>query len=198
MKQLIATLVSWGPLGVFLAALLDGAGVPVPGGVDVLLIFLGSQLPEQFLLLAILGVAGSVIGNFFLYAVARKGGKMFLEKRERSRRSHRFRAWFDRYGLLTVFVSALVPLPVMPMKFFVLCAGALNASASRFLIVFAGARIPRYLGLVLLGRAMGDDALGYLRSHVLHLVSFAVCLFVVLMILIRVADQRRPAVMSPK
>jgi membrane protein YqaA with SNARE-associated domain len=191
MKKFAATLVAWGPAGMFLAALLDGAGVTLPGGVDVLLVVLATRLPDQIYWLATLAIVGSLAGNLILYAIARRGGKMFLDKRARGKNAQRFRHWFDRYGLLTVFTSALVPLPVMPMKIFVLCAGAMGSNLRAFVLSFLGGRIPRYIGLALLGRAMGEDAMGYLRSHVWHLTAFAVGLFLFLMLLVKMADRRR-------
>ena len=191
MKEFLASLASLGPTGLFIAALLDGAGVPVPSGVDVLIVLMTTQLPEQVYWLAAVCVLGSVAGNLLLFAVARRGGQMFLEKRTKSKRSRKFRGFFDRYGLLTVFVSALVPLPIMPMKIFVFCSGALGVNPLRFLLVFVAARIPRYLGLALLGRAMGNDAIGYVRAHVWHLAGFAAALFVVLIVLVRLAERRR-------
>jgi membrane protein DedA with SNARE-associated domain len=191
MKGFLATLVSWGISGMFLAALLDGAGVPVPGGVDVLIVFLANQMPESVLSLTLVAVLGSVVGNLFLFAIARRGGQMFLERRASSPRQKKFRHWFDRYGLATVFVSALVPLPIMPMKIFVFCAGALGSDPLRFVIVFVSARIPRYLGLALMGRAMGADAVGYIKAHVWHLAAFAAVLLLVLMALIRLAERNR-------
>lgn len=191
MKKLLETLAAWGPWGLFLAAVLDGAGIPVPSGVDVLLVFLAARRPDEIIWLSMITVAGSTLGNTFLFYVARKGGEMFLEKRTASPRSLRFRRWFDHYGLLTVFISALVPLPIMPMKIFVLCAGALGASPVKFLIVFVCARVPRYVALAYLGRSMGSNALQYLRDHVWHLTAFAAGLTFVLWILIRIADHRR-------
>jgi uncharacterized membrane protein YdjX (TVP38/TMEM64 family) len=191
MKKFVATLIGWGLPGLFLAALLDGAGLTIPGGVDILVVVLAAARPDDVLLLSFVTVLGSVLGNFFLFSIARKGGQMFLEKRLASKRSQTFKAWFDRYGLLTVFISALVPLPVMPMKIFVFCSGALGISPIRFVLAFLGARIPRYLGLAYLGRNMGDNAMGYLRSHVWHLTAFAAVLFLLLWLVIRVADMRR-------
>jgi membrane protein YqaA with SNARE-associated domain len=173
----------------FLAALLDGAGVPVPGGVDVLIVYLANRMPEQLLWLTFVAVLGSVTGNLFLYSIARRGGQLFLDKRASSGRAKKFRRWFDRYGLATVFVSALVPLPIMPMKIFVFCAGALGSDPLRFVLVFVSARIPRYLGLALMGRAMGEDALGYLRENVWYLAGFAALLLLVLMALVRLAER---------
>ena len=190
MKDLLTSLVAWGSPGLFLLAMLDGAGLPVPGGVDVLVTYLASVSPDQALWLALLAVLGSLVGNFVLFLIARRGGQAFLDKRSASKRSRRFRHWFDKYGLLTVYVSALVPLPVMPMKIFVLSAGALGSRPLRFLVVFLAARIPRYVGLALLGSAMGADAMLYVRSHVWHLLAFAVTLFVVLALVVRHANAR--------
>lgn len=193
MKEFLSTLVTWGTKGLFLSAFLDGAGLPIPGGVDVLVMFLASKTPQSTFWLAAVAVLGSVLGNFLLFLIARRGGHAFLEKRSTSKRAQRFRRWFDRYGLLTVFVSALVPLPVMPMKIFVLSSGALGSHPARFLLVFLSARIPRYFGLAMLGRALGNDAVNFLRLHVWDLVTFAVVLFVVLAVLVRYVDTRAPS-----
>jgi membrane protein DedA with SNARE-associated domain len=192
MKDFLASLITWGPSGLFIAALLDGAGLPIPGGVDVLVTYLASQSPEDAYWLASVAVLASVMGNFLLFLIARRGGQAFLEKRSSSKRARRFRRWFDRYGLLTVFVASLVPLPVMPLKIFVLSSGALGSAPLRFLAVFLGARIPRYFGLAMLGRSMGADAMTYVREHVWHLVALAVVLFVVLAMLMRYADRTTP------
>lgn len=194
MKEFLASLATWGPSGLFLAALLDGAGVPVPSGVDVLIVLVTTQLPDRWGWLAAVTVLGSVVGNLLLFALARRGGQVFLEKRTRSKRAQQFRGWFDRYGLMTVFVSALVPLPIMPMKIFVFCSGALGVSPVRFVIAFVSARIPRYVGLSLLGRAMGSDAIGFLRAHVWHLALFAALLFVLLIVLVKRLNARSAAI----
>jgi membrane protein DedA with SNARE-associated domain len=78
----------------------------------------------------------------------------------------------------------------MPLKIFVFSSGALGSHPVRFVLVFLAARIPRYLGLALLGRAMGADAINYLRHYVWHLLGFAVALFVVLALIMRYIDQR--------
>jgi len=190
MKKLLASVVAFGPLGLFISALIDGIGVPVPGGVDVLIVYLAGQ-SDNFLLLPLVATLGSVIGNSVLFLLARKGGELFLEKRSASGFNTHFRRWFDHYGLLTVFIAALVPLPIMPMKIFVLCSGALGISFVHFLLVFVCARIPRYFGLAWLGRSMREDALAYLRAHIWHLSVFAAALFLLLWLMIRFVDMRR-------
>ena len=81
MKKFLASLVYWGPSGLFLAALLDGAGVPVPGGVDVLIVYLANRMPDYVATLTMVAVLGSITGNLFLYAIARRGGQVFLAAR---------------------------------------------------------------------------------------------------------------------
>jgi membrane protein DedA with SNARE-associated domain len=193
MKNLIATLIAWGPAGLFVAALLDGAGVPVPGGVDVLIVFLATYLPDQVLWLTAVAVIGSVAGNLFLFLLARRGGQMFLDRRSQGKGARRFRSWFDHYGLLTVFVSALVPLPVMPMKIFVISAGALGARLTHFAGALGLARVARYGALAYLGSAMGDNSIQYLRDHAIHLTAFAILLFLFLVALVKWSDRRREA-----
>jgi membrane protein YqaA with SNARE-associated domain len=191
MKALLDWLIALGPVGVLLAAILDGAGLPIPGGVDALVIFLAARTPGSAWMFATMAVVGSVIGNLFLFSLARRGGEIYLRKRSSHPRSQRFRHWFEKYGLLTVFTSALVPLPIMPMKIFVLSAGALGSPPLKFVAVFIAGRIPRYFALAYLGMRMRDNALDYLKAHVLHLTAIALGLFLFLMLLIKMADKRR-------
>lgn len=194
MKALLASLVAMGPAGLFLLAILDGAGLPVPGGVDVLVVILASRDPGYPYQIAAFAVAGSVIGNLILFSIARKGGHFYLDKRTASGGGARFRKWFHHYGLLTVFISALVPLPVMPVKAFVLCSGALGSGIAAFVAVFLLARVLRYCALAYLGSQMGDQAMLYLKHNVWNLVAIAAGLFVVLYLVIKVADRiRKPA-----
>ncbi|MBI3280917.1 MAG: VTT domain-containing protein [Acidobacteria bacterium] len=198
MASIAKALIASGPAGLLVLAVLDGAGVPIPGGVDVLLVFLASRRPEQAYLLAALAVIGSIAGNLVLYFMARKGGEIYLRRHSLSRGGRLFQKWFQHYGLLTVFISALVPLPVMPMKIFVICSGALGASLAWFIFVFGIARVLRYGGLAYLGGLMGGDAIVWLRMHVRELLLFAAALFVVLFLMVKVADHLRARRSAPR
>ena len=81
--------------------------------------------------------------------------KAFLERAAPPGRAQRFRAWFERYGLVTVFVPALIPFP-MPLKLFVISAGVLGTTARAFLRVMLLARMLRYGGDVWLGVALSE------------------------------------------
>jgi membrane protein YqaA with SNARE-associated domain len=188
MKNLLQAFIAWGAPGLLLAAILDGAGLPIPGGVDALLVFLAGQRQGDAWWLALVAVAGSAIGNLLLFWLAKRGGEKFLHKRSQGRAA-RFRRWFEHYGLATVFTAALVPLPIMPMKIFVVCAGAMGSRVGSFLLTFTAARLMRYFGLAYLGRRMGPGALGFVRANVWWFIAFAVVVFAVLLILGRLADR---------
>jgi len=146
--------------------------------------------PESAVWCALLAVAGSLIGTAVFFEVMRRGGERFLAQRTSSGRGARFRKWFLRYGLVTVFIPGLLPIPFLPFKFFAACAGAMGVSRTRFLLVLLAARLPRYLGLAYLGAQLGENSFTWAKSHLWQLVAFAVILFMLLFALIRFADKK--------
>jgi membrane protein DedA with SNARE-associated domain len=191
MRHFWALVGSWGPPGVFATALIESLGIPNPGGTDVLLLAVTIASPSSAVLCALLAVAGSLIGTAVFFEIMRRGGERFLAERTTSGRGARFRAWFLRYGLVTVFIPALLPIPFLPFKFFAACAGAMGVSRTRFLLVLLAARLPRYLGLAYLGSQLGENSFTWARSHMWQMVAFAVILFMLLFALIRFSDRKR-------
>jgi membrane protein DedA with SNARE-associated domain len=184
MHHLHDVLLSWGPLGVFLFALIESAGIPNPGGTDVFLLVLTIAHADPWLC-ASLAVFGSLIGSVFFYEIMRRGGEKVLARYVSSGRGARFRLWFLRYGLVTVFIPALLPIPFLPFKAFAACAGALGVSRTRFLLVLAAARIPRYFALAYLGAQLGENSLHWISAHLWQFVAAAVVLSALLYLLIR-------------
>jgi uncharacterized membrane protein YdjX (TVP38/TMEM64 family) len=127
----------------------------------------------------------------FLFSIARKGGEMYLNRHTISPRTRKFRAWFGHYGLVTVFIPTLVPFIPLPLKVFVLSAGALGVKPLTFLLTILAGRIPRYFGLAYLGSQLGDNAFAWLQDHRWQLLAGAAILFVALMGLVKIAGQRR-------
>jgi membrane protein DedA with SNARE-associated domain len=117
MKHFRDILVSWGPLGLLLWSAMESAGIPNPGGTDFMLLALAIALPSQAFLCALAAVVGSLAGSVVFYEITRRGGEKLLARYTSSGRGARFRGWFQRYGLSTVFVSALLPVPIMPFVF---------------------------------------------------------------------------------
>src|ERR1700688_3895347 len=90
--------------------------------------------------------------------------------------------------MLTVFIPALLPIP-MPLKLFVISAGALRSSFPVFLVAILLARVPRYFGEAWLGVKLGEGSTLFLRQHAWNFVMAAVALFVLLYLLV-VASER--------
>ena len=187
MKAFVAKLVALGPLGLFVLALLDSTGVPIVGGVDTVLVILANQSPGMAYWCALMATVGSLIGCFVLFSLARKGGEKYLANATAGPRGQQFRRWFDRYGLVTIFVPAVSPIP-LPLKAFVACAAVLGTSPTRFLLTILIARVPRYLFLAWLGQEMGSDALGWIKAHSLQFALGLVGLAVVLFLIFRLAN----------
>jgi len=196
MRHFRDVLISWGPLGVFLLAVVESAGIPNPGGTDALLLILAIARPDEAMLCALLATVGSLIGSAFFYEITRKGGGAFLSKYTSSETGHKFRLWYERYGLITVFIPALVPVPILPFKVFAACAGVMKVPRIRFQAVLMAARVPRYFALAYLGQRLGENSTAWLRSHLWHLAGLAAGVGLALYLLVRWVDSRRPVTME--
>jgi len=188
--------VSWGPFGVLVFSAVESVGIPNPGGTDLLLVVVAAARPELAWLSAGLAVLGSLAGSMVFFEIMRRGGEALLHRRTgQSARMARFRGWFHRYGMVTVFISGLLPLPGLPFKFFAACAGALGERRRTFLAWLTAARIPRYFALAYLGTVLGEQSLPWVRSHTWQMALAALVLAVGLYVLIRWSDKhrRRPA-----
>lgn len=174
----------------FLIAIIDSAGIPVPGGVDGLVVFFAVQVPGAAYTTAAIAVVGSIIGSLVLFFLARRGGEAYFERHAQTRRGARMKRWFLEYGLTTVFVPAMVPIP-MPLKLFIIAAGAFEMHPAAFTLVLGIARILRYFFLAWLGRKLGNQTLPYLTHHLWQLFGFAAALFFALYVAIKVVDRRR-------
>jgi membrane protein YqaA with SNARE-associated domain len=190
-RHLTDVLIAWGPLGILFLAVLDSSGVPVAGVFDALLILIAVKRPEVAWLCAGLAVLGSTVGNTVLYWMAHQGGRRFMEKAAPGGRALRFQSWFRRYGMVTVFVPALVPIP-MPLKLFVISAGVLGTSRGEFIGVVLLARFLRYFGEAWLGIRLGQESSKFVTSHALDFLAGAVLLAIALYGFILWRDRRVP------
>lgn len=189
MKEFVRVLTSWGPFGVFGLALLDSAGVPLPAAVDALLVATAVVNPRAAYLAALMAVAGSTIGSLILYYIARRGGQAYLSQVEQSTYATNIRERFQTYGLITVFIPALLPIP-LPLKVFVVCAGVFGVGPGAYLGTILAARIPRYFGLAWLGTQLGHDTMGWLKHHAWDIGLLAAALAAVLALLARARANR--------
>ncbi|MGE0865475.1 MAG: YqaA family protein [Vicinamibacterales bacterium] len=166
--QLIATITAWatglGGLGLFIIAVLDSSFLSFPQVNDVLVVVLSAKYPERMPYYAGMTTIGSLIGCFMLFAVARRGGEVFLRKRLKGAHVDRALRLYQRFGLLAVVVPALLPPPV-PFKVFVVLAGAADVAPWRFAVAVGIGRGIRYFGQGYLAVVYGEQALDYMQAH---------------------------------
>jgi membrane protein YqaA with SNARE-associated domain len=169
LKHFSDILVAFGPWGIFLLNAIDSFGVPLPAATDVLLIGVAAasvKNPANAYFAALMAVLGSLGGNVGLYLAARQGRQWFRPAAAGAEpKGGRFQVWFRRYGLLSVFVPAVVPFVPLPLKVFVISAGAMHTRFASFFLVILLARVIRFFGEAYLGLLLGHDAQGFLARH---------------------------------
>ena len=196
-NRVAPVLIAWGPHGLFFLAILDSAGLPLVGGVDAVLILIAASNPREAYLAAAFAVLGSLAGSLILFAIARKGGEVLLKKHIAGRRGARMHVWFQRYGLITVFIPAISPLP-LPMKPSIFCAGALQVRVGYFAAVVLAARVIRYFALAYLGERYGHGTGRFLKDHWIMVSVIAIGLGLSAAVLLRLYQRREAAMGVPE
>jgi membrane protein YqaA with SNARE-associated domain len=174
--------------GLVAIAFLDSAGIPLPGGVDIVVMLLSWQRPSLFFVVSLIAAVGSAAGCFVLYRIARAGGDAMIarfpkEKQERVKEKVR------RNDILAMVVAMLGP-PPFPTKLFILVAGIARMDWRRFLAaVFAG-RLVRFVGEAYLAVRLGDRAMETLQRHYPS-IGIALVVFVALFLVGRSVLGRR-------
>lgn len=191
LHNLAVTLQALGPWGVFLLSIVDSIGVPLPAAIDGLVIGVGAASakdPGIAWLTAAMAVLGSTGGNAFLFLGARHGSRIWKRSDVPPGKRQKFREWFEQYGLVTVFIPAIVPVLPLPLKVFVISAGVMQTPFWKFIGVIVVARFLRYFGEAWLGLQLGADAHGFLLRHAWSLTSGAVILTLAIFLWMRRRD----------
>ena len=141
-RDAIAGLGSWGYLGAFIISLISSATIllPAPGGAAVIL--MGRDF-NPYLLGAASGV-GFSLGSLTAYVVGMQATKTFA--------TNRFLRWagntMHRFGPPIIFLFNLIP--VLPMDFVGLTAGATRYPLVKYLWVATMANTVKMIALILL------------------------------------------------
>jgi membrane protein YqaA with SNARE-associated domain len=174
-------LIAYGPFGLFGIALLDSALIPLPGGPDAVLILLSTARPAWVPIYVVAATLGSVIGCVVFYYISRRAGRSAL-KRFSPRRQARVKELIDRYDVLSVLVSSILP-PPFPFKLFIATAGVFRFSVVRFALAVAAGRAFRYALVGYLAAHYGEHARELLAQYYpyigLGLAALIVAVFVV-------------------
>lgn len=158
---------SLGGPGLFLVAFLDSSFLSFPEVPDLLLVWLVTRHPERWPYYASMTTAGSVLGCFALYYVARKGGERVVRRFSKGATERALNA-IRRYGVLAVIVPAILP-PPAPFKVFVVLAGASAIPAASFGIALVIGRSFRYVAEALFAYYYGARAMAYINENMARL-----------------------------
>jgi len=149
-------LVSFGPFGLLAIAFLDSLFIPMPGGVDAVLLLLAASRPSWVLIYVAAATVGSTVGCVGLYKVSQRAGHRALRRFSEKKQKH-VKDLIDRYDVLSVLVASLLP-PPFPFKLFVVSAGVFRLNLMRFTIAIAAGRTFRYLLEGYLAARYGEHA----------------------------------------
>jgi len=171
MNLIIVTIISlgwlkrWGGAGLIGLAIVDNSVIPIPGGMDLMTALLSASNRNLWLYYALMSTAGSVLGGYLTYRVAREGGKETLDQRIPKDKLEHVERLFEKWGFGTVLVAAVAP-PPFPTVPFLAGAGALNYPVKKFIAALAVARAVRFTVLAYLASLYGRHVLNLLgRVH---------------------------------
>lgn len=187
-----------GALGLFSLAILDGTPLPTFGGPDILLVILVLTRRDPWYEYAAAATAGSIIGAYITFKLARTAGKAYLESKFNQRRISKLLEVFEHWGTSALVASAAIPFPT-PTSFFFAAAGASNTySAQKFLTVVGLSRAFRYSALAIVAKLYGRHFIRVLRHPTQYWAWFVLFAFMfVALIVTGIVVNRRLAEANP-
>src|ERR1039457_594220 len=163
-KSALRWLIHLGGPRLILLGIADNSLIPLPGSTDVVTILLAAHHRTLWVYYAFMATAGSVLGGYLTYRMARKGGKETLEKRFSKKKAARIYAIFEKWGFAAVAIPALLP-PPFPIVAMLLAAGALQYPTRKFLAALATGRAIRYSLLAYLGAHYGRSIIRFFSQY---------------------------------
>jgi membrane protein YqaA with SNARE-associated domain len=151
-----------GALGLFFLAILDSSPIPTFGAPDILIAVLSASHRNPWYEYAATATAGSVIGAYITFRLARKAGSAYLDKKFEKGKVSKLLQVFKKWGTGTLVASTLIPLP-SPTTMFFAAAGASNYPLGQFLAVVAVSRAVRYSAIALVADHYGRHFIRALR-----------------------------------
>ena len=161
-RSFASTLRHLGAAGLFALAILDSSPLPTFGGPDILTAILAATHRPLWYEYAATATAGSVIGAYLTFRVARQAGSAYLDKKFKKNIVGKFLKLFKRWGTGTLVASAAIPLPT-PTSMFFAAAGASDYPKGKFVTVVALSRAARYFGIAYIAGHYGRHFLRVLR-----------------------------------
>jgi membrane protein YqaA with SNARE-associated domain len=151
-----------GALGLFFLTILDSSPVPTFGGPDILLAILVSTRRDPWYEYAAAATAGSAIGAFITFRLARKAGETYLESKFGRARVSAFLGVFKKWGTGTLVASTAIPFP-FPTSLVFAAAGASEYHLGKYLAVVVASRGVRYTVIGVLADLYGRHLVRMIR-----------------------------------
>lgn len=136
---------AYGTLGLFLVILIGSTPIPIPVEMFALAAVAAGAAP---LLTTILTTIGSTLGGFFTYLIGAGALKAFRKFRPDGKKLKKAHEWLEKYGMVSVFIFALTPLPFDAIAF---VAGTGGMRKREFLLATFAGRLLRYALLIYTG-----------------------------------------------
>jgi membrane protein DedA with SNARE-associated domain len=108
--------------------------------------------------------AGAVLGGYITYRLARREGKAILQRHVPRRKAQKVYRTFEKWGFFAVMIPAMLP-PPLPMFPFLLAAGAMQYSRSKFVAALALGRGIRYALLAFLAVTYGRQIFRWMVEY---------------------------------
>ena len=154
-----------GALGLFFLAILDGFPLPTFGGPDILTAILAASHRNPWYEYAAVATAGSVIGAYLTFRIARTAGSAYLSSKFGAGKVSAALKLFETWGTGVLAASAAVPFP-FPTSMFFAAAGASNYPATKYLAIVSVCRAVRYSVIAIVADLYGRHFIRVLRHPV--------------------------------
>lgn len=148
----LASLAHWGAGGLFALAVFDSSPFPTFSGPDILTVVLAANRRDLWWLYAAVATAGSVLGAYFTFRLARRAEQAYLDKKFNKGKVSKVLQIYRRWGGVALFASCAIPFPTP--------TGILFAAAG-----VSKVRPAKFLGVVFCGRALRYTAVAFLAEH---------------------------------
>jgi membrane protein YqaA with SNARE-associated domain len=166
-RSLTSTLQHLGAFGLFFLAILDSSPLPTFGGLDIFTAILAASHRNPWYEYAVTATAGSIIGAYLTFRLARKAGSAYLDNKFKKGTVSKFLKLFKRWGTGTLAASTAIPVPT-PTSMFFAAAGASDYPLGKFLIVVALCRAVRYSAIAFVADHYGRRFIRVLRHPLQH------------------------------
>src|SRR5579859_2397725 len=143
-----------GALGLFSLAILDSSPLPTFGGPDILTAILAARHRDPWYEYAAVATAGSVVGAYLTFRIARKAGSAYLNSKFGKRRVSTLLTLFEKWGAGVLAASTAIPFP-FPTAMFFAAAGVANYRTDKYLAIVGICRAARYAAIAIVADHYG-------------------------------------------